>query len=97
MSDLFRTERAAEIRRLLARQSALLDDLLEGQREFGRRLGGSTGLTTELSGLPAELDGLEHTTDRGFAELNSRIEHVTQLVRQLVDMKAKSTPPPAGP
>jgi hypothetical protein len=55
VSDPFRTERAEEIRRLLARQSALLDDLAEGQREFGRRLGRST------------------------AELNGRIEHLTQL------------------
>ncbi|WP_410606320.1 hypothetical protein [Amycolatopsis sp. lyj-109] len=56
MPEVPRTERAAEIRRILARQSTLLDDLLEGQREFGRRLGDNTGLATGLGGLAAELD-----------------------------------------
>jgi hypothetical protein len=85
MSEIPRTERAAEIRQLLAHKSALLDDLLEGQREFGRQLGNLTGLAADLGGPLAGLDSLEHTIDRGFAELDSRIAHMTQLPRHLVD------------
>ncbi|WP_206787094.1 hypothetical protein [Amycolatopsis sp. MtRt-6] len=90
MSDLFRTERAAEIRQLLAEQTALLDDLLEGQRELGRRLGSSRA---ERDGLAAGLDGLRRTIDRGFAELDSRMEQVTQLARRLADKKAQASSP----
>ncbi|WP_439377770.1 hypothetical protein [Amycolatopsis lexingtonensis] len=73
MSDLFRAERSAEIRRILAVNAALLDDVLEAQRAQGR----------QLSGTAAGLDGLERTITDGFAELDSRIDQITRLVRQL--------------
>jgi hypothetical protein len=84
MPDSFRAARNREIRQILAENTALLDDLLETQRDFSRQRG-STGANP--SDLVSRLEDLKHTVDSGFAELDDRIEHLTGLVRQLVEKK----------
>jgi hypothetical protein len=62
VSDPFRAERAAEIRRISSRHTALLNDLRETQIEQSRQLGslgtdlGSLGTTID-KGLPTSTQG----------------------------------------
>jgi hypothetical protein len=82
MSDLFRADRHAEIQRILGEQKTLLDDMLETQRDIGRQLGCAGA---DSGGLASQLGSLGHTMDRGFAELNRRIEHTIQLLQRVID------------
>ncbi|NED44261.1 hypothetical protein G3I65_30525 [Amycolatopsis sp. SID8362] len=82
MPKPFRADRSAEIRRILAVNTSLLNALLETQREQLRQLGGGGAARGSLE---AEVDSLDRMITDGFAELTNRVDQLTQLVRQLAD------------
>ncbi|MFJ7218148.1 hypothetical protein [Amycolatopsis sp. NPDC098790] len=82
MSAPLRDARRAEIQRILGEQKTLLDDLLDAQQDIGRQL----GCVGDHPGSVADrLGGLAQTMDRGFAEVEERIEHVVRLLQRLVE------------
>ncbi|MEU7791419.1 hypothetical protein [Amycolatopsis sp. NPDC049159] len=77
MSGLVRADRSTEIRLILAEQTALLEGALEAQLEQGR----------QLEALRDACTGCDRTLTSGFAELNSHLERVGRLVRELADKR----------